>query len=101
VAFTDDPVPAGTTTVKVAHVNQLRSAANALRAVAGLAAFGFTDSTLAVGTRIKSAHMANLRTAIAEARGALGLTPVTFTDGSLAGITVKAAHVNQLRSAVR
>lgn len=102
ILFTDDPVAATTTTAKAVHLTELRTAANAMRAAAGLGAASFIDPTLS-GIAIKAVHLQELRTAIEAARASLGLTASTFTDPTLtAGSTlVKAAHVQDLRSAVK
>ena len=101
ILFTEDPLVTGNTTVKAAHMTELRGAANALRAAAGLGAASFADPSLS-GVAVKAVHLTELRTAIEAARTTLGLAPSTFTDPSLAiGNTVKAAHVQELRSAVK
>lgn len=100
IFFTDDPLNPGTI-VKAAHVTQLRTAVNAMRTAAGLGAFAFTDSTV-TGVTIKRVHVDELRTALASARAALGLAAATFTDPVLTSATkVKAAHIQQLREAVK
>ncbi len=102
ILFTEDPVVAATTTVKAVHLTELRTAANAMRAAAGLGAAAFIDPSLS-GIAIKAVHLQELRTAIEAARASLGLTASTFTDPTLtAGSTiVKAAHVQELRTAVK
>lgn len=103
VMFTDDPVTAGSTAIKGAHVSQLRVAVNALRATAGLTPFTFTDSTLLTTTFIRAAHFSDLRSAVDAARAALDLPAITFTDAFLAAqsTSVKAVHLQELRSAVK
>lgn len=101
VALTDDPIIPGSTTVKVAHITELRTAANALRTAANLAAYTFTDSSLSAGVTIKAAHINDLRTAINEARSALGLPAFTYTDSITAqSTTIRAVHITDLRTAV-
>jgi hypothetical protein len=97
--FTDDPLVVGTTVVKRVHFDELRTAINALRASAALAPFDF-DGTYASPT-IRASHVTTMRTAINEARSALGMLTVTFTDPSLTGVTIKAAHIRELRDAAR
>jgi hypothetical protein len=96
------PITAESTTIAAVHLNELRSAINAVRATAGLAAASFTDPTLA-GMPIKRAHMQELRDALAAARSQLALPALTFTDPILtAGATqMKAAHVTELRGGVQ
>lgn len=98
IVFTD-PTLAGIR-VKSVHIMQLRTAVDALRALAGLPAATFTNSALP-GTRIRAQDLAELRTYIDEARGALGLPVSGYTDASLAGQRIKAVHVEQLRERSR
>jgi hypothetical protein len=86
---------------KTVHVNELRTAVNAMRAAAGLSASTFTDATLTPqSTRIKAAHITELRAALDAARAAIGLPALTYTDPSMAAgtATLKAAHVEELRA---
>lgn len=101
VVFQDDPLVAGLTIVKKAHVDQLRTAVNAMRTTAGLSVMaGLTDPTITAGvTQIKSAHITQLRTGLDQARSTLGLSALTYTDP--APSIVKAVHVQQLRNGVK
>ena len=100
--FTNDPLVAQSTVVKAIHVTELRDAVNALRAVAALGSTTFTNPTL-TGQKIKKIHIDELRTALNTARTTLGISAVSFTDPTIAanGTRVKAAHVQELRSAVK
>lgn len=102
VLFTDEPLVAGSTTVKIAHMTQLRQAVNAMRTAAGLSAATFTDPVL-TNVNIKAVHVSELRTALNAARSTLGLSALAYTDAALvAGTTrVKAAHVQELRNGVK
>jgi hypothetical protein len=97
VIFTDPALTTGTA-IKATHFNELRSAVNAVRALAGLSPFSFTNPPASGGTFRKS-HVDELRTNLAAARSILGLATITFTDTTItAGSTrIKAAHVNELR----
>jgi len=102
--FTDDPLVAGTTTVKAAHLTELRAAVNTARALWNLPAATWTDPTVTAGaTLIRLVHVAELRAAIDAAYVAANATLPTYTDPTLtAGVTpVKAAHLQELRAAVR
>lgn len=94
--FTDQPLVAGTTPVKLAHLTQLRTAMNAFRAAAGLAPASFGDPAPLV---VSKAHLEALRTGLAQARQALGMSALTFTDA--VPVTIKAAHFQELRNAVQ
>jgi hypothetical protein len=102
VPFTDDPLVAQTTVVKAEHITQLRTAVNAVRALAGLSAVSFTiDPALTAGILIKAPHVSDLRTALDPARSALGLPALSYTDSTLSGVNVKAAHLQELRAGVK
>lgn len=101
VAFTDDPLLAGSTTVKAVHVTELRSRINAVRALVGLSQFSWTNPTLTVANTFVSAiHITEMRTALKEAFAAAGRPEPTFTDPALsAGNPIRAVHISDLRSA--
>ncbi|HYH09752.1 MAG TPA: M57 family metalloprotease [Thermoanaerobaculia bacterium] len=104
--YTDATITAGATTAKKSHIDQLRAAVNAVRALAGLGnATWTTDSTLVSGTtRVKALHIQELRTEVNSARAALGFGAATFsTDGTVtAGATsIKKAHIDQLRDSMK
>ncbi|HXH39019.1 MAG TPA: hypothetical protein VNN08_10355, partial [Thermoanaerobaculia bacterium] len=102
ILFTDDPIVAGSTTMKAAHVTELRTAVNAVRAAAGLSAATFTDTSLAAGFLIEAVYMTELRSALDPARAAIGVPAMVYTDPSLAtGTTIKAAHIRELRAGVK
>jgi hypothetical protein len=101
VMFTDDPLVTGMTKVKGAHILELRTAVNAMRALAGLPAATFTDASL-TRKAMKTVHVTQLRDALDEARDALGVAPVVFSDATLTpGSPMKAAHIQELREGVR
>jgi len=101
VMFTDDPLVAGTTRSKAAHITELRTAVNAVRALAGLAPAAFTDPALGDGSPVRAVHIIELRTALVEARNALYLDGINFLDPLTSTTRLKAVHVQQLRSAVK
>ncbi|MFP5247616.1 MAG: hypothetical protein ACLGH0_13070, partial [Thermoanaerobaculia bacterium] len=100
VVFANDPLTAGTL-VKAQHLTQLRTAANAYRASAGLGAVALTDPTVTTATRIKAVHLEELRSALQAARAAYGLPALTFTDPTLSGKRIRAVHFSELRAAVK
>jgi hypothetical protein len=103
VTFTDATITAGVTTIKAAHLTELRTAINLVRALAGLGATSFTEATPAAGGFVRATHVTDLRPAIAAARSALSLPGIVFTDASLSPGTsvVRAIHINELRAAVQ
>jgi len=97
----DDALVAPMPIIRAQHILQLRTAINAVRAAAGLAAVTFTPATL-TGVNVSAAHMVDLRNALAEARTALGLPAMTDTSvPPVAGGTVLAVHVTDLRGGVQ
>ena len=74
----------------------------AVRFMAGLSPSPFTDGSLA-SVAIKKIHVEELRAALNQARGAVGVPAITYTDPVLTSevTTVKAAHIEQLRTGVK
>jgi hypothetical protein len=102
VSFTDSTLAGGTTVIKKVHIMELRTRVDALRVRFGLPAYSWADPTLTAGaTTIRAVHITDLRTALAQVYVAAGMTPPTYTDPSLvAGVTMKVAHIAEIRSAV-
>ncbi|HKR65136.1 MAG TPA: fibronectin type III domain-containing protein, partial [Thermoanaerobaculia bacterium] len=96
--FTDATLT-NATFVKAAHITQLRTAVNAMRAAANLSAASFTDPTISA-LPIKAVHVTELRTALDAARSAITLPALTYTDPTITtGTTrIKTAHVTELRA---
>ncbi len=105
VNFTDTPLVAGATAVRLLHLAELRTRIDAVRVIKGLAPYSWTDPLLVAGaTPVKTVHLTDLRTAITQAYSAAKLPPPpAFTDSPpTAGVTpIRAAHINELRSAVQ
>lgn len=104
VIFTDDVLVATTTRVKAVHLTELRTAVNAVRITAGLAATTWvSDPVVTAGTTfIRKAHIEELRNALTPALTGLGFSAPPFTDPTLVlGGVIKAAHVQELRNAVK
>ena len=101
MSFTDGALIAKATAIKAQHINELRSAVNAVRATAGLAQAGWTDPTLP-GVAVKAVHITELRQSLNQALQTMGFNLPTYTDSTLSsGCMVKKAHVEELRQAVR
>jgi hypothetical protein len=100
-AATDDPLTTGTR-IKVAHLSEVRQAANVARAAAGLAAATYSR-VIAAGQTVLASDLTETRAAIDAARSALGLAAFAFTDPTIAAhsTVVKRAHVAELRDALR
>lgn len=100
--FTDPTLSAGSTVVRAAHIVELRQATGALRTIAGLSPFAWTDPSLGAGTTVRAVHTTELRTALSEARNMVGLPSQTFTDPALSsGVLIRAVHLNELRQGVQ
>jgi len=99
VAFTDDPLVIQSTKVKAAHLTQLRTAVNAVRALAALGGASFTDASPTV---IRAMHITELRSALSSALSTLGLSSVTFSRTLTAQVSViSAVDFSELREGVR
>jgi hypothetical protein len=99
VIFTDPGLTAASTRIKAAHIEELRTAVNAVRVLAGVGAAAFTDPVLSASIAVRRAHLIELRGGLDGARVPLGLPALTYTDPALtAGTTkMKTAHVIELR----
>ena len=90
-------------TIKAIHFTQLQTAVNALRTLAGLSAFTFTQGTPAIGGTIRKSHLDDLRTALNAARTDpdLGAAAISFGETIVLGTTtVKDTHITELRAGV-
>jgi hypothetical protein len=104
VIFTDTPLIPGVTPVRVDHITELRTAVDAVRALAAAGGGSYSDATLTSGlTPIMAAHITDLRMALDDARSTLQLTPNTYTRPAIVGGTtaIWAADINDLRIGVR
>jgi hypothetical protein len=102
VTFTDNPLVAQTSVIKIVHIAELRTTIAMARARNRLAAFTWGETLTAATTTIKAAHITEMRTAINQIYQALGRSVPTYTDPTLiVGQTrAKAAHLQELRNAV-
>ena len=68
-SFTDDPITTGTTKIKAAHINELRTMINTARAYYGIAAYSWSETITAGVTKARNwpEHVIELRAAITEA----------------------------------
>jgi hypothetical protein len=100
VAFSDHPLVAGTTPVRAQHVQELRTAINALRAQLEMAAFDFGPA-VAPGHPVQALHLSGLRAALAEVFAAVG-RPLPLAEPAItARVTpIRASHLTELRMAV-
>ena len=100
VVFTDDPLIVGSTSFKGVHLTELRSAVNAVRAVAGLTAATFTDAAPA-GKTAKALYIQELRAALDPARSAIGVPAMIYSNAASAGTLVRAIDLAEIRNGVK
>jgi hypothetical protein len=107
ITFADDPIVRGTTTPKLSHLTQLRTAIDAVRVAAGLSAATWSAPPAAQSSPISVAQLSELRARLGEALAVLvtldpSLGVPQYTDPSLAsGLTIKADYIQQLRDRVK
>jgi hypothetical protein len=99
IAFTDDPLVPGTV-IKAAHLTELRTAVNLVRAAAGLAPTTWSDPN-PVGVLVKATHLTQLRIALNPARTALGVPAVSLPAGFGPGTRIFASDFTVLRNGVK
>jgi lamin tail-like protein len=98
--FDDTPLNPGTP-IRAVHLQQLRTAINAVRALAGLNATTFTDPSL-TGVIVKKVHIDELRTSLSEARSTLQLPALIYAETlTAAATTIKRSHINELRDGIK
>lgn len=100
--FVDDALTAGVSVIRAAHIEELRTRIDAVRARWSLVAYTYTDSGLTTGaSSIRAQHLVDLRAALSEAYLAAGRPPPTYTDAApVPGDFVKGVHITELRTAV-
>jgi hypothetical protein len=104
VIFTDPTLTPGSTIVKAAHFNELRTAVNAVQVLAGQSPTSFTDPLTPGSTIIRAVHLGELRQALTLARNQMTvwLPAIVFTHGPpTTGTPITAADINDLRNGVR
>jgi hypothetical protein len=99
--FTDSSL--GGVAVKATHFTEARTAVNAVRALAGLGAFAFTDPALSNALAIKAVHLTELRSALDAARAALLLPAITYGTPTITpgGTIISAVNLYELREGVK
>jgi uncharacterized protein YkwD len=96
VMFTDDPLGAGVI-VRAVHLSELRTAVDAVRAQANLAAGTYTDAA-APGVVVKAVHITQLRSQLDAAMTILGRATGGWTDSPLTGVRIKTVHLQEIRN---
>jgi hypothetical protein len=105
IIFTDATITQQSTTIKAAHITQLRTAMTAICTLAANpspCSTAFTDPSLSTSIKVMILHLTELRAKLNAARSALGLTAQSYAEGSITtATTIKAAQINELRSGVQ
>ena len=105
VMFTED----SQLKIRAVDITTLRTAVRALRSLAGLSAYSFTDADNTLpGLAAKGIHIQQLRDALNQARTSLGFAALSFTDPNLDPATnggqhlpIRYVHITQLRGGVQ
>lgn len=99
--WTDPTITAGSTLVKGAHFNELKTKIDNLRSFRGSGAGSYTNLPVSSGSLIKADDITDLRTAItAPYNEATGSNP-SFTDTITGGATlIRKIHIDELRDDV-
>jgi VCBS repeat protein len=100
VPFTDDPLVPQETIIKAVHLTELRTGVNAVRALAGLPPFTFTDSDV-TGALVRTTHIKELRLAIDPALAALGIEAGQYGEAIIVRGIIMASHFEEIRARVR
>ena len=107
--YTDNPIVAGTTRIKAAHINELRSRIVELCTLYGVTAPTWTETIIAGTTSVKGfpSHIAELRTALEaiyteiNSQGAGVVIASPSWAATLTDIKPKAAAIEEVRAAAR
>ena len=100
--FSDDPIAAGVTPIRGAHLDEMRTAANLINTLAGLPQRSWTDPSIVAGvTLVQAAHILELRSSILGAFTTLGVPTPAFANSIMAGSVIHAVDVQELRDAMR
>lgn len=96
--FTDDPVTAGVTTVRILHLYELRSAINSVRQTAGLPQYSWGESSPQL---TRAAHINEMRSAVTAAVVALKRPEPAWSEEVTQGVSIRARHLQEIRDVIR
>lgn len=100
IVFTNRPLAPGVTLVRLAHLAEVRQAADAFRAAAAAPPYAYDWAPVA-GMTIRAVHVQQLREAITGAYAAAGLPPFSFRGPVAAATRIDALTWEELGWAVR
>jgi hypothetical protein len=98
--FSDDPLLPGVHYMKLAHISELRTRIDALRAARNLGAITWT-SLVAQVTTVSASHITQMRSALDGVYTSLGQPSPTYSNPLAAGTVIKASDIAELRAAVK
>jgi hypothetical protein len=102
-SFSDDPVRQGVTSIRAAHVDELRVRIDAQRARWNLPPYPWSDAFLAAGaTPVRARHLVELREGLSQAYATASRPAPSWTDDVIepGRTTIKGAHIDELRAAL-
>ena len=100
VIYSDDRLVEFNTVIKLAHLTQLRTAINAVRALANQGAGTFTDAAVP-GLPVKAVHILELRTQFDSAMGVLFGTNSSWATTPVVGGKITFVEFQQLRDRLK
>jgi len=101
ILFTDDPILPGVTPIKAIHLNQLRTAVNAVAVAAGNTLHTYTG-VIAPGGVIKAEYVQELASYLFIDRFFMSNIDFLYlTESATVGLPVKALHIQELREGVK
>jgi all-beta uncharacterized protein len=99
--FADGPLAARTSVVRAAHITELRSRINALRALRGLPAYSYSNPSIAAGSSvIRAQDITEMRQALQQVYAAGGLTLRAYSTVVGVGGVITIADIMDLCAAV-
>jgi len=102
MTFSDEPIQPQQTVIRKTHVDELRTAANALLAAVGLSSYSFAEAITAGSTTVKAGHITELREVMQTALASLGIevsyTHETLTPGAS---PITAVDLQEMRNVLK
>ncbi|HEX9605885.1 MAG TPA: fibronectin type III domain-containing protein, partial [Gemmatimonadaceae bacterium] len=98
--YNDEPLVAGSSVVQGDPLTKMRTAVNAVRALAGRLPASFTDVPPA-GAPIRSMHVTELRSALDDARSHLFLSSLTYSNTAAPGTPIRTIDVTEIRDGMK
>ena len=102
VIFSEDPLLPGQTSVRAAHMAEMREAVTAVMTTAGLPPPSWADPSITAGvTPVRATPILQLRDSLTSALAALGLPSPSFSRPIAPALTINAADFQEIRDAVK